>query len=93
MMPSTRRTALRAQSTFCSNSAEPGWRHRPHRAWYFVDYEQQRQKNPITAINNGFSDVDETSFGVPDGTALLAPLGVFPTPVDFIPPSRSTIQL
>ena len=24
----------------------------PHRAWFFVDYEQQRQKNPITAINS-----------------------------------------
>ncbi|MBZ5663577.1 MAG: TonB-dependent receptor [Acidobacteriia bacterium] len=52
----------------------------PHRAWYFVDYEQQRQKNPITAINNGFTDVDQTSFGVPDGTQLPAPNSSFPVP-------------
>src|SRR5271165_2299841 len=39
-----------------------------HRAWYFVDYEQQRRKNPITAINPGFTGLDETSFSVPEGT-------------------------
>lgn len=59
----------------------------PHRAWYFVDYEQQRQKNPITAINPGFTGLDETAFNVPAGTVLPAPNGVFPTPVGFIPPS------
>lgn len=52
----------------------------PHRAWYFVDYEQQRQKNPITAINPGFRDVDETSFGVPSGVQLPAPNSSFPVP-------------
>src|SRR5208282_1261995 len=31
-------------------------------AWYFADYEQQRQKDPITAINPGFTGLDETSF-------------------------------
>jgi hypothetical protein len=52
----------------------------PHRAWYFVDYEQQRQKNPITAINNGFTDIDQTSFGVPIGVSLPAPYSSFPVP-------------
>jgi hypothetical protein len=53
----------------------------PHRAWYFVDYEQQRQKNPITAINNGFADLDlMQNFGVPDGTTLPAPNSAFPVP-------------
>ena len=53
----------------------------PHRAWYFVDYEQQRQKNPITAINNGFTGLDLLqNFGVPDGTTLPAPNSAFPVP-------------
>ena len=41
-----------------------------HRAWYFVDYEQQRQKNPITAINPSFVGLNQTDFGVPDGVPL-----------------------
>ena len=51
-----------------------------HRAWYFVDYEQQRRKDPITAINPGFTGLDETSFGVPAGTQLPAPSSSFPVP-------------
>ena len=50
------------------------------RAWYFVDYEQQRRKNPITAINPGFTGLDETSFGVPAGTQLPVPSSTFPVP-------------
>jgi hypothetical protein len=52
----------------------------PHRAWYFVDYEQQRQKNPIAAINSGFTVIDQTSFGVPDGVRLPAANSSFPVP-------------
>src|ERR1019366_3519298 len=38
-----------------------------HRAWYYVDYEQQREKNPITAINSGFTNLDlMQNFNVPD---------------------------
>ena len=45
-----------------------------HRAWYFVDYEQQREKNPITAINSSFTTLDQSAdFGVPDGVLLPAP--------------------
>ena len=51
-----------------------------HRAWYFVDYEQQRRKNPITAVNPGFTGLDETSFGVPAGVQLPAPNSAFPVP-------------
>ena len=52
-----------------------------HRAWYFVDYEQQRQKNPITAINSGFTNLDlMQNFNVPDGTQLPAPNSSFPVP-------------
>lgn len=53
----------------------------PHRAWFFVDYEQQRQKNPITAINSGFTNLDlMDNFNVPDGTELPPPNSSFPVP-------------
>jgi len=52
----------------------------PNRAWFFVDYEQQREKNPITAINPSFVGLDQTDFGVPDGVQLPAPNGPFPVP-------------
>lgn len=58
----------------------------PHRAWFFVDYEQQRQKNPITAINTAFTGLDGTDFGLPDGVQLPAPKSSFP-----IPSSLSTV--
>ncbi len=52
----------------------------PHETWFFADYEQQRQKNPIAVINPGFANVDQTDFGVPDGVELPAPNGAFPVP-------------
>jgi hypothetical protein len=52
----------------------------PHRAWFYVDYEQQRQKNPITAINPAFADLDQTSFGLAEDTALPPPNSTFPVP-------------
>ena len=59
----------------------------PHRAWYFVDYEQQRRKDPITAINTGFTNLGQDlsgSFGIPDGTPLpppnTTPNNPFPVP-------------
>ena len=54
----------------------------PHRAWFFVDYEQQRQKNPITAINAPFADLDQTDFGLADDTELPPPNSPFPVPSD-----------
>jgi hypothetical protein len=51
------------------------------KAWFFFDYEQQRQKNPISVINPGFQDIDITdAFGLPAGTALPAPNGPLPLP-------------
>lgn len=50
----------------------------PHRAWFFADYEQQRQKNPITAINSAYKGLSQTDFGVPDGVQLPAPNSSFP---------------
>jgi hypothetical protein len=52
----------------------------PNRAWFFVDYEQQREKNPITAINPSFAGLDQTDFGVPDGVQLPTPNASFPVP-------------
>ncbi len=52
----------------------------PNRAWFFVDYEQQRQKNPITAINPSFVGLGQTDFGVADGVQLPTPNAPFPVP-------------
>ena len=53
----------------------------PHRAWFFADYEQQREKNPITAVNPSFVGLDRfESFGVPDSVQLPAPNAPFPVP-------------
>jgi len=44
-----------------------------HRAWYFVDYEQQRRKDPITAINSGFTNLNQDlldNFGIPDAPSF-----------------------
>ena len=51
-----------------------------HRAWYFVDYEQQREKNPINAINTGFTGLDQGDFGVGDDVELPPPNSTFPVP-------------
>jgi hypothetical protein len=61
-----------------------------HRAWYFVDYEQQRQKDPITAINSGFTGLDETAFGVPAGVQLPVPNASFPVPSSLSQPDPTS---
>jgi len=66
----------------------------PHRAWFFVDYEQQRQKNPITVTNSSFSGLDQTDFGVPDGVSLPAPNAAFPIPSELsVPNPNNSIYL
>jgi Carboxypeptidase regulatory-like domain len=52
----------------------------PQRAWYFVDYEQQRQKNPISVINPAFADVDQEDFGVEEDVQLPSPNAPLPVP-------------
>jgi hypothetical protein len=62
-----------------------------HRAWYFVDYEQQRQKNPISVINPSFAGLDQTNFGVPAGVPLPSPNAPFPVATDLaVPPVDPT---
>src|SRR5260370_344361 len=51
-----------------------------HPAWVLVGYEQQRQKNPITAINPSFVGLGQTDFGVADGVQLPTPNAPFPVP-------------
>jgi hypothetical protein len=50
------------------------------KAWFFFDYEQQREKNPISVINAGFQGLDGTDFGVPDGTPLPTANASLPLP-------------
>jgi hypothetical protein len=59
------------------------------RAWFFVDYEQQCQKNPITAINPSFEGLDQTDFNVPVGVQLPPPNADFPVPSDLSQPDPS----
>jgi hypothetical protein len=54
----------------------------PHRAWFFVDYEQQRQKNPMSVINPAFAGVTQEDFGVADDVQLPPANGQLPAPGD-----------
>ena len=51
-----------------------------NRLWFFFDYEQQLENSPISVINEPIAQADETSFGVPAGTALPPPNSPFPVP-------------
>lgn len=48
--------------------------------WFFADYEQQLQKNPISVINEDYQSITQTDFGVPADIALPAPSGPLPLP-------------
>ena len=48
--------------------------------WFFADYEQQAQNNPISVINSDYQSVTQADFGVPLGVALPAPNGPLPVP-------------
>ena len=50
------------------------------KAWFFVDYEQQLQSNPISVINPDYSGITQADFGVPAGVQLPAPNGPLPIP-------------
>jgi hypothetical protein len=51
-----------------------------HRAWFFFDFEQQLEADPISVVNPAFQQVNETNFDVPAGTTLPAPNGPLPVP-------------
>jgi hypothetical protein len=61
----------------------------PRHAWLFGDYEQQRQKNPISVVNPAFADVDQTDFLVPSTVQLPAPNASFPVPESISAPDPS----
>jgi hypothetical protein len=68
-----------------------------NKLFYFGDYEQQRQKNPISVINHGMATLSVTNFGLPAGTALPAPNADFPqyaglTPADVSPSNPEYLQ-
>jgi len=48
--------------------------------WFFADYEQQLQKNPISVINADYQGVSQADFGVPSDVVLPAPNGPLPVP-------------
>jgi hypothetical protein len=50
------------------------------REWFFFDYEQQREKNPISTINTDYQGLGPANFGLPAGTLLPAPNGPLPVP-------------
>ncbi len=46
--------------------------------FFYFDYEQQRHKDPLYAVNRSEQVTDETSYGVPAGTPLPAPNAHYP---------------
>jgi hypothetical protein len=61
--------------------ADLGGRLIRQKLWFYVDYEQQRRKEPISIVD---PSVDESFFrNVPPGTPLPAPNATFPVPSTF----------
>ncbi len=61
-----------------------------HKSWFFFDYEQQRQLEPISVINSAYSGLSETDFSVAAGTPLPPPNSPFPAAASFsAPPAPS----
>jgi hypothetical protein len=54
------------------------------RLWFFLDYEQQRENDPISVINPPMAPSQagflSANFGIPDDTALPAPNAAYPVP-------------
>jgi len=48
--------------------------------FFYFDYEQQRHKDPLYAVNAGQAATTEVDYGVPAGTTLPAPNGHYPAP-------------
>ncbi|HEX8816732.1 MAG TPA: TonB-dependent receptor [Terriglobales bacterium] len=72
-----------------------------NRLWFFVDYEQQRQNNPIPVINTALATNSSNlgaflsqNFGIPAGTVLPAPNGILPVPgADTAPDPTNPVYL
>ncbi len=48
--------------------------------FFYFDYEQQRYKDPLYAVNPSQQVANETTYGVPAGTPLPAPNSHYPVP-------------
>ena len=64
------------------------------RLWFFVDYEQQLENDPISVINPALQTTPDneasflsSNFGIPAGTVLPAPNGPLPLPGDDTAPN------
>lgn len=62
------------------------------RAWFFVDYEQQLENNPILVANSDYQGVNQTDFGVPASVTLPAPDGSMPVPSSLSQPEPTNAQ-
>jgi len=54
-----------------------------NRLWFFLDYEQQLENDPISVINPALATVQADlldNFGIPNGTKLPAPNAPYPVP-------------
>ena len=58
------------QNTLQQFGADLGGPIMKDKLFFYFDYEQQRHRDPLYAVNQGQAAIDETSFGVPAGTAL-----------------------
>ena len=50
-----------------------------NKMFFYFDYEQQRQKDPLYSVNGSEQPTNETSYGVPAGTPLPAANSHYPT--------------
>jgi hypothetical protein len=69
-----------------------------NRLWFFLDYEQQLRNNPISVINQALVTNQpgflSSNFGIPDGTPLPAPNGLWPVPgSDTAPDANNPVYL
>ncbi len=69
------------------------------RLWFFADYEQQLENDPISVINTALATTPENqagflsaNFGIPVGTVLPAPNGPLPVPGSDTSPDPSNPQ-
>jgi hypothetical protein len=67
-----------------------------NRLWFFVDYEQQLRSDPIPVINSALTATPanlasflSANFGIPAGTTLPPPNGLFPVPGSNLSPDPS----
>jgi hypothetical protein len=83
-----------ALQQFGAGLGGPLWR---NRLWFFVDYEQQMENDPISVINPAFTAVQpnlSSYFGIPSGTKLPAPNAPYPMPAnDSAPDATNPVYL